>query len=67
MGEIKLDFEGYVNLACQYAYMEYDFGIESEYAIFQLDEFTIEMLGLCWVSKVSVPDAAHLVAIRAKN
>lgn len=67
MGETKLDFERYVNLACQYSYMEYDFGIDSEYAIFQLDEFTVEMLGLCWVSKVSVPDAAHLVAMRAKN
>ena len=67
MGETKLDFEKYVGFACQYAYMEYDFGIESQYAIIQLDEYTVEMLGLCWVSNVSVPDAAHLVAERAKG
>jgi len=62
-----LDFASYIQLACQYAYMEYDFGVESEYALFQLDEWTIEMLGLCWVSRVSVPDAANLVAYRIKG
>jgi hypothetical protein len=67
MGEIKLDFETYVGLACQYAYMEYDFGVDSQYAIMQLDEYTVEMLGLCWVSRVSVPDAAHLIAERARG
>ena len=66
MGETTLDFADYVHLACQYAYMEYDFGIETEFAVFQLDEYTVEMLGLCWVSRVSVPDAAHLIAMRAK-
>lgn len=66
MGETKLDFADYVQLACQYAYMEYDFGIDSEYAVFKLDEYTVEMLGLCWVSRISVPDAANLVAHRAK-
>ena len=67
MGETKLDFERYVGLACQYAYMEYDLGVDTEYAIIQLDEYTVEMLGLCWVSRVSVPDAANLVAERAKG
>jgi hypothetical protein len=62
-----LDFASYVQLACQYAYMEYDFGVDAEYALFQLDEWTVEMLGLCWVSKVSVPDAANLVAYRVKG
>jgi hypothetical protein len=66
MGETKLDFADYVHLACQYAYMEYDFGIDTEFAVFQLDEYTVEMLGLCWVSRVSVPDAAHLIAMRSK-
>jgi hypothetical protein len=62
-----LDFASYIQLACQYAYMEYDFGIETEYAVFQLDEYTLEMLGLCWVSSVSVPDAANLIASRTKS
>jgi hypothetical protein len=66
MGETKLDFAEYVQRACQYAYMEYDFGVDSQYAIMQLDEYTVEMLGLCWVSSVCVPDAAHLIAERAK-
>jgi hypothetical protein len=66
MGETKLDFAEYVQRACQYSYMEYDFGVESQYAIMQLDEYTVEMLGLCWVSNVSVPDAAHLIAERSK-
>lgn len=63
----SLDFASYVQLACQYAYMEYDFGVETEFAVFQLDEYTVEMLGLCWVSRVSVPDAANLVAHRVKD
>lgn len=63
---VALDFATYIRLACQYAYMEYDFGVETEYALFELDEFTVEMLGLCWVSRVSVPDAANLVAHRVK-
>jgi len=67
MGETKLEFADYVQLACQYAYMEYDFGIDSQYAIMQLDEYTVEMLGLCWVSRVSVPDAAHLISKRYKS
>lgn len=62
-----LDFASYVQMACQYAYMEYDFGVDSEYAVFQLDEWTVEMLGLCWVSRVSVPDAGNLVAMRVKG
>lgn len=62
-----LDFASYVHLACQYAFLEYDFGVEGEYALFQLDEFTVEMLGLCWVSGVSVPDAANLVASRTRK
>lgn len=62
-----LDFASYVQLACQYAYMEYEFGVNTEYAVFQLDEYTIEMLGLCWVSGVGVPDAANLVAERVKG
>jgi len=67
MGETKLHFANYVSNACQYAYMEYEFGVDTEYAVFQLDEFTLEMLGLCWVSGVSVPDAANLIATRAKG
>lgn len=67
MGETKLIFADYVRNACQYAYMEYDFGVETEYALFQIDEYTLEMLGLCWVSNVSVPDAGHLIATRVKK
>lgn len=67
MGETKLDFEQYVHMACQYAFLEYDFGVQSEMAIFKLDEYTVEMLGLCWVSGVSVPDAAHLISARSKG
>lgn len=63
----RLDFAEYLNRACQYAYMEYDFGIQTESALFQLDEYMIEMLGLCWVSWVSVPDAANLIASRTKK
>lgn len=63
----RLEFAEYVNRACQYAYMEYDFGIQTESALFQLDEYMIEMLGLCWVSWVSVPDAANLIASRTKK
>jgi hypothetical protein len=66
MRETKLNFANYVSNACQYAYMEYEFGLDTEYAVFQLDEYTVEMLGLCWVSGVSVPDAANLIATRAK-
>ena len=62
-----LDFASYVQLACQYAYMEYEFGVSTEFAVFQIDEYTIEMLGLCWASGVSVPDAAHLVASRVRQ
>lgn len=67
MGETKLDFADYVHLACQYAYMEYDFGFQSEFAVFKLDEYTVEMLGLCWVSNITVPDAANLIASRART
>ena len=62
-----MEFAEYVNRACQYAYMEYDFGVQTESALFQLDEYMIEMLGLCWVSWVSVPDAANLIASRTKK
>lgn len=65
--KITLDFASYVHRACQYAFLEYDLGVEGDYALFQLDEFTVEMLGLCWVSKVSVPDAANLVASRTRS
>lgn len=61
-----LDFASYVHLSCQYAFLEYDFGIDGDYALFQLDDYTVEMLGLCWVSGVSVPDAANLVASRVR-
>jgi hypothetical protein len=63
----RLDFADYIQLSCQYAYMEYDFGIQTEFALFQLDEYTVEMLGLCWVSWVSVPDAANLIASRVRT
>lgn len=63
----RLEFADYVFFACQYAFMEYDLGIQTEFALFQLDEYTLEMLGLCWVSWVSVPDAANLIASRTKK
>jgi hypothetical protein len=62
-----LNFTSYIQLACQYAYMEYDFGVNTERAVFQLDEYTLEMLGLCWATSTSVPDAAHLIASRSKK
>lgn len=67
MRDTKLDFEKYVHSACQYAYIEYDLGVKSAYALISLDEHTVEMLGLCWVSRVSVPDAANLIAYRVKS
>lgn len=63
----RLEFADYVFFACQYAYMEYDFGVQTEFALFQLDEYMIEMLGLCWVSFVSVPDAGNLIASRVRT
>jgi len=68
MKETKGSFEKYVQFACYYAFLEYDLGIEGKGAVvFYLDEYILEMLGFCWVSSVSIPDAANLIAIRSRR
>ncbi len=62
MKETRLDFQTYIILACQYAFMEYELGVEGNFALIQLDMNTVEELGSCWVHYVSVPDAARVVA-----
>lgn len=62
MENTHLDFQMYVNAVCQYAFMEYDLGVKTEFAIIQVDMDTLEWLGLCWVSNVSYPDAARIIA-----
>lgn len=62
MENTREDFQTYVILACQYAFMEYDLGIKSNFALIQLDMGTLEELGSYWVHFLSIPDAAHLVA-----
>jgi hypothetical protein len=56
------EFNEYVQRACQYAMMEYDLGIKTPVALFYLDSTMVDMLGSCWMSEVSVPDAANLIA-----
>lgn len=62
MENTRLDFQKYVSVVCQYAFMEYDLGVETEFAIIQVDMNTLEWLGLCWVSNISSPDAARTLA-----
>lgn len=61
MKETRLDFQTYIILACQYAFMEYELGVEGNFALIQLDMNTVEELGSCWAHCVSVPDAARVV------
>lgn len=62
MKETRVSFNKYLILACHYAFMEYDLGIDTERPFFQMDEWMVEMLGSCWVSCISVPDAARMIA-----
>ncbi len=62
MEKTENQFNEYVQRACQYAMWEYDLGIKSSVALFYLDPTIVDMLGACWISDVSVPDAANLIA-----
>jgi len=62
MEKIGEEFNQYVQIACQYAMLEYDLGIKSKLVIFHLDHTMVDMLGSCWMSSVSIPDAANLIA-----
>jgi hypothetical protein len=62
MEKVGKEFNEYVQLACQYAFMEYDLGIQTPVALFYLNETMIETLGACWMSCVSIPDAANMIA-----
>jgi hypothetical protein len=61
-----INFFEYVQLACQYAYLEYDLGVESSSALIFLNQQAVEALNCCWKNLVSVPDAAHLIAKMTK-
>ena len=65
--KLGIDFQSYVQLVCQYAFLEYDFGIESNFALFQLSQEAVEYLGACWISCVSVPDASNYIASKIKQ
>lgn len=56
------EFNEYVQLACKYAMLEYDLGLKTDVALFFLNQNMIDMLGACWISCVSVPDAANMIA-----
>lgn len=56
------EFNEYVQRACQYAMWEYDLGIKTSIALFYLDSTMVDMLGACWISEVTIPDAANLIA-----
>ena len=62
MEKTEQNFNDYVHRACSYAMMEYELGIKSGMALFFLDETMVDLLGTCWISSVSVPDAANLIA-----
>jgi len=62
MGEKGKEFNEYIELACKYAMLEYDLGLEKPAALFFLDQNMIDTLGSCWISCVSIPDAAHIIA-----
>jgi hypothetical protein len=55
-------FNEYIQKACQYAFMEYELGIKTSSGLVYLDQTMVDMLGACWISCVSVPDAANLIA-----
>jgi hypothetical protein len=55
-------FNKYIQKACQYAFMEYELGIKTSSGLVYLDQTMVDMLGACWISCVSVPDAANLIA-----
>lgn len=65
--KLGIDFQSYVYLVCQYAYLEYDFGINSKFALFHLNEEIVEHLGASWVSCVSVPNSANFLAKKIKE
>ncbi len=62
-----IEFNEYVQRACQYAYLEYDLGVESEFALFYLSAEAVEGLESCWKNLVSIPDAGHFVAKMVKS
>jgi hypothetical protein len=62
MKETGLDFNKYVLLTCKYAYLEYEFGIDSPAALFYLNQNAIDHLNACWLSCVPIPDAANSIA-----
>jgi len=67
MKETGLSFNKYVMLACKYAYLEYEFGIDSNAALFYLNQEAIDHLEACWLSCVPIPDAAHSIAKMVKK
>lgn len=62
MEKIGKEFNEYVELACRYAMLEYDLGLNTPVALFFLDQNMVDMLGACWISCVSIPDAANMIA-----
>jgi hypothetical protein len=62
MKKTGLDFNKYVILACKYAYQEYEFGINSHGALFQLNREAIEKLNACWIGCEPIPNAANFIA-----
>lgn len=62
METTEKEFNHYVQMACQYAMWEYDLGVKTSLALFYLDPTMVDMLGACWISDVSVPDAGNLIA-----
>jgi len=67
MKETSLDFKNYLMVACKYAYLEYEFGIDSPAALFYLNQEAINHLSECWLSYVSIPDAANFIAQMVKK
>jgi hypothetical protein len=67
MKQTRLDFNAYVILACKYAYLEYEFGINSPAALFYLNQKTVDYLKECWISCVPIPNAANFVAQMIKK
>lgn len=67
MKETGLDFNEYVLLACKYAYLEYEFGLDSNAALFYLGKEAIEHLNACWMSCVPIPNAANSIAKMIKK
>jgi hypothetical protein len=67
MKQTRLAFNRYVMAVCKYAYLEYDFGVKTKAAVFNLNQEAVEYLGVCWSSFVSIPDAANYVAKKMKE